>query len=170
LIDNRVTGAGDTPDHLSLYARFDDLPAAAASKDMFESALTTVTVTFEFVDHHEYFALDHTHARAQNISADDGQVEFIATPKTMMDVNLEAIFAAVREFAEQFALVRSFAYIETKGSQLGAPPLPSHPSITKSHSNQPHLCLRQALIKAGLQAKLEMVSFVLASPTRAPDC
>jgi hypothetical protein len=112
LIDNCVTGPGDTPDHVSLYARFDDLRAAAASKDMFESALTTVT--FEFVDHHEYFAFDHTHARAQNISAYDGQVEFVATPKTMMDFNLEAIFAEVREFAEQFGPVRSFAYIETK--------------------------------------------------------
>jgi hypothetical protein len=63
LIDNCVTGPDDTPGHCNLYARFDDLHAAAASKDMFETALTTVT--FEFVDHHEYFAFDYTHARAQ---------------------------------------------------------------------------------------------------------
>jgi hypothetical protein len=128
LIDNCVGGADGTPDHLSLYARFYDLRAAAASKEMFETALTTAT--FEFVDHHEYFAFDHTHARAQNISAYDGQVEFIATPKTMMDFNLEAIFANVREFVEQFGPVRSFAYIETMT-------LPSTflPSTTKIHPN-----------------------------------
>jgi hypothetical protein len=115
LIDNCVTGPDDTPGHCSLYARFDDLRAAAASKDMFETALTTVT--FEFVDHHEYFAFDYTHVRAQNISAYDGQVEFIATPKSMMDFNLQDTFAEVREFAEQFGPVRSFAYIENQGFQ-----------------------------------------------------
>jgi hypothetical protein len=128
LVDNCVGGADGTPDHLSLYARFYDLRAAAASKEMLETALTTAT--FEFVDHHEYFAFDHTHARAQNISTYDGQVEFIATPKTMMDFNFEAILADVREFVEQFGPVRSFAYIETMT-------LPSTflPSTTKIHPN-----------------------------------
>jgi hypothetical protein len=110
-----------------MYARFDDLRAAAASKEMFESALTTVT--FEFVDHHEYFAFDHTHARAQNVSAYDGRVKVIATPKTMMDFNLKTIFAEVRESAEHFGPVRSFAYIETM-----APLLISLPSTTKIHT------------------------------------
>jgi hypothetical protein len=47
----------------------------------------------------------------------DGLVEFIATPKTMMDHNLQVIFAEVREFAEQFGTLRSFAYIEIQGFQ-----------------------------------------------------
>lgn len=82
---------------------------------MFERALTTVS--FAFVDHHEYFGHDYTNARAQAVSAYDGQVEFTATPKSMMDFNINSIFAEVREFAEAFGNVRSFAYIETKGFQ-----------------------------------------------------
>jgi hypothetical protein len=44
-----------------------------------------------------------------------GLVEFIATPKTMMDFNLQVVSAEVRSFAEQFGPVRSFAYIENRG-------------------------------------------------------
>ena len=106
---------GETGYHTSLYARFDDLRAAAASKEMFESALTTVS--FAFVDHHEYFGFDYTHPRAQAVSAYDGQVEFIATPKNMMGFNLRSIFTEVREFAEHFGNIRSFGYIESKGFQ-----------------------------------------------------
>ncbi|KAG9858581.1 hypothetical protein KCU98_g525, partial [Aureobasidium melanogenum] len=62
LIESCVHAADDTPGCLALYCRFDDLRAAAASKTMFESALTTVS--FTFVDHHEYFGHDHTNARA----------------------------------------------------------------------------------------------------------
>lgn len=100
---------------MCLYARFDDLRAAAASKEMFESALTTVT--FAFIDHHEYYDFDPTHPRAQAVSAYDGQVEFIAIPKSIMDFNLPAVFAEVRGLAEAFGPVRSFAFIETKGFQ-----------------------------------------------------
>lgn len=115
LIEDCVYAADDAPGCFALYCRFDDLRAAAASKTMFESALTTVS--FAFVDHHEYFGHDHTNARAQAVSAYDGQVEIIATPKSMMDFNINSIFAEVREFAEAFGNVRSFAYIETKGFQ-----------------------------------------------------
>lgn len=37
LVDNCDPAVGDTPHHTCLYARFDDLRAAAASKEMFES-------------------------------------------------------------------------------------------------------------------------------------
>jgi hypothetical protein len=80
---------------------------------MFESALTTIT--FSFIDHHEYFEFGPAHPRAQMVSAYDGQVEFIATPKSMMDFNIQTIYAEVRELAAAFETVRSFAYIETKG-------------------------------------------------------
>ncbi|KAG9588115.1 hypothetical protein KCU77_g7467, partial [Aureobasidium melanogenum] len=115
LFESCVYAADDTPGCFALYCRFDDLRAAAASKTMFESALTTVS--FTFVDHHEYFGHDHTNTRAQAVSAYDGQVEFTATPKSMMDFNINSIFAEVREFAEAFGNVGSFAYIETKGFQ-----------------------------------------------------
>ena len=113
MIDNCVPAVGDTPHHVCLYARFDDLRAAAASKEMFESALTTVT--FNFVDHHEYYDFDTTHPRAQAVSAYDGQVEFIAMPKSMMGFNIHAIFTEVRGLAQAFGPVRAFAYIETQG-------------------------------------------------------
>ncbi|KAG9761005.1 hypothetical protein KCU73_g2607, partial [Aureobasidium melanogenum] len=70
LIESCVYAADDTPGCFTLYSRFDDLRAAAASKTMFESALTTVS--FTFVDHHEYFGHDHTNARVQAVSAYDG--------------------------------------------------------------------------------------------------
>jgi hypothetical protein len=82
---------------------------------MFESALTTVT--FEFINHHEYFEFDPAHPRAQMVSAYDGQVEFIATPKSMMDFNIQTIYAEVRDLAAAFGPVRSFAHIETKDFQ-----------------------------------------------------
>ncbi|KAH0163502.1 hypothetical protein KCU67_g5530, partial [Aureobasidium melanogenum] len=82
-----VYAADDTPGCFTLYSRFDDLRAAAASKTMFESALTTVS--FTFVDHHEYFGHDHTNARVQAISAYDGQGEFTTTPKSMMNFNIK---------------------------------------------------------------------------------
>jgi hypothetical protein len=82
---------------------------------MFESALTTVT--FEFISHHEYFGIDFSHPRAQTVSAYDGQVEFIATPKSMMDFNIQTIYAEVRDLAAAFGPVRSFAFIETRGFQ-----------------------------------------------------
>ncbi|KAH0280456.1 hypothetical protein KCU91_g1020, partial [Aureobasidium melanogenum] len=62
LIESCVYAADDTHGCFALYCRFDNLRAAAASKTMFESALTTVS--FTFVDHHEYFGHDHTNARA----------------------------------------------------------------------------------------------------------
>ncbi|KAG9711216.1 hypothetical protein KCU77_g137, partial [Aureobasidium melanogenum] len=62
LIESCVYAADDTHGCFALYCRVDDLRAAAASKTMFESALTTVS--FTFVDHHEYFGHDHTNARA----------------------------------------------------------------------------------------------------------
>jgi hypothetical protein len=80
---------------------------------MFESALTTVT--FEHVNHHEYFELDPAHPRSRLVSTYDRQVQFIATPKSMMDFNSQTIYAEVRELAAAFGPVRSFAYIETKG-------------------------------------------------------
>jgi hypothetical protein len=82
---------------------------------MFESALTTVT--FEHVNHHEYFELDPAHPRTRLVSTYDRQVQFIATPKSMMDFNSQTIYAEVRELAAAFGPVRSFAYIETKGFQ-----------------------------------------------------
>jgi hypothetical protein len=82
---------------------------------MFESALTTVT--FSFVDHHEYFGYDPTHPRAQTVSAYDGQVVFTAMPKSMVDFNIQTIYTEVRALAAAFGPVRSFAYIETKGFQ-----------------------------------------------------
>jgi hypothetical protein len=115
LIDNCVPGPGDTPHHISLYIRFDDLRSASVSKEMFERALTTVT--FSFVDHHEYFSFDPTHPRAQMVSAYDGQVEFTAMPKSMLDFNVQTIYTEVRELAAAFGPIRSFAYVETKGFQ-----------------------------------------------------
>ncbi|KAH0371565.1 hypothetical protein KCU65_g1688, partial [Aureobasidium melanogenum] len=115
LIESCVYAADDTPGCFALYCRFDDLRAAAVSKARFERALTTVS--FAFVDHHEYFGHDHDNPRAQAVSAYDGQVEITATPKSMMEFNINSIFAEVREFAEAFGNVRSFAYIETKGFQ-----------------------------------------------------
>lgn len=115
LVESCVVATDDTPNCFALYCRFDDLRAASGSKAMFERALTTVS--FAFVDHHEYFGHDYTNPRAQAVSAYDGQVEFTATPKSMMDFNINSIFAEVREFAEAFGNVRSFAYIETKGFQ-----------------------------------------------------
>ncbi|KAH0330860.1 hypothetical protein KCU71_g81, partial [Aureobasidium melanogenum] len=53
LIESCVYAADDTPGCFTLYCRFDELRAVAASKTMFESALTTVS--FTFVDHHELF-------------------------------------------------------------------------------------------------------------------
>ncbi|KAI5208502.1 hypothetical protein E4T39_01388 [Aureobasidium subglaciale] len=113
LIDSDVPVEGDTPDTISLYCRFDDLRAASSSKIMFESALTTVS--FCFVDHNEYFGVDHLHSRAPFASAYDGQVEITAMPKSMMDFNLPMIHAEVREFADAFGNVRTFSYIEPKG-------------------------------------------------------
>ena len=115
MFERCVIAGDDTPGCISIYCRFDDLRAAPVSKDMLESALTTVS--FAFVDHHEYFSHDHTHPRAQAVSAYDGQVEFTATPKSMMDFNINSIYAEVRQFAEAFGNVRSFAYIESKGFQ-----------------------------------------------------
>ncbi|KAG9760731.1 hypothetical protein KCU73_g2741, partial [Aureobasidium melanogenum] len=88
LIESCVYAADDTPGCFTLYCRFDELRAVAASKTMFESALTTVS--FTFVDHHEYFGHDHANARrAQAVSAYDGRVEFTATPKSMMNSNIK---------------------------------------------------------------------------------
>ncbi|CAD0109878.1 unnamed protein product, partial [Aureobasidium uvarum] len=115
LIDNCVAALGDTEDYVSLYCRFDDLRAAASSKVMFESGLTTAS--FCFVDHHEYFGHDPSHPRAQAISAYDGQVEFTATPKSMIDFNLHSIFDEVRALARELGDVRSFAYVDSKGFQ-----------------------------------------------------
>ncbi|KAI4716730.1 hypothetical protein E4T48_07034, partial [Aureobasidium sp. EXF-10727] len=115
MIDNCVAANGETKEWVSLYCRFDDLRAAQLSKAMFESGLTTAS--FRFVDHHEYFAHDFTHARAQAVSAYDGQVEFTATPRSMVDFNLHSIFDEVRSLANALGDVRSFAYIDSKGFQ-----------------------------------------------------
>ncbi|KAH0365925.1 hypothetical protein KCU65_g5692, partial [Aureobasidium melanogenum] len=88
LVESCVYAAKDTPSCFALYCRFDDLRAAAVSKARFERALTTVS--FNFVDHHEYFGHDHTNPRAQAVSTYDGQVEFTATPKSMVDFNIGA--------------------------------------------------------------------------------
>lgn len=66
-LDNCIAAVGDTPHRVCLYARFDDLRAASASKNVFELALTTVI--FALVDDHEYFGLDYTRPRAQAVSA-----------------------------------------------------------------------------------------------------
>ena len=49
LVDNCDSAVDDTPHHICLYARFDDLRAAAASKEMFESALTAVTFNLSLI-------------------------------------------------------------------------------------------------------------------------
>jgi len=113
LVDNCDSAVDDTPHHICLYARFDDLRAAAASKEMFESALTAVT--FNLADHHEYYDSDTTHPRAQAVSAYDCQVEFIAMPKSVAGCNLQAMFTEVRGFIQAFVPVRTFPYVETKG-------------------------------------------------------
>ncbi|KAG9666380.1 hypothetical protein KCU99_g10156, partial [Aureobasidium melanogenum] len=87
LIESYVYAADDTPGCFTLYCRFEELRAATASKTMFESALTSVS--FTFVDHHKYFGHDHTNARAQAVSAYDGQVEFTATSESMMNFNIK---------------------------------------------------------------------------------
>ncbi|THZ45035.1 hypothetical protein D6C90_04614 [Aureobasidium pullulans] len=53
--------------------------------------------------------------RAQAISAYDGQVEFTAMPKNMLEINIHSIYAEVLTFAKNFGDVRSFAYIEPNG-------------------------------------------------------
>ncbi|THX99155.1 hypothetical protein D6C89_04376 [Aureobasidium pullulans] len=53
--------------------------------------------------------------RAQAISAYDGQVEFTAMPKNMLEINIHSIYAEVLAFAKNFGDVRSFAYIEPNG-------------------------------------------------------
>ncbi|KAI5209371.1 hypothetical protein AUEXF2481DRAFT_610513 [Aureobasidium subglaciale EXF-2481] len=113
LVDNAVTAEGDTPYTFSLYCRFDDLRAASSSKIMFESVFRTVS--FRFVDHHEYFAIDRRHPRAQSVSAYDGQVVFTAMPMSMMDFNLSAIHSEVYTLAEAFGNVRMFSYVEPDG-------------------------------------------------------
>jgi len=115
LVDNCDPAVGDTPHHICLYARFDDLRAAAASKEMFESALTTVA--FNFADHHEYYDFDTTHSRAQAVSACDSQVKFIAMPKSVAGCNLQAMFTGIRGFVQAFVPVRTFSYVDTKGFQ-----------------------------------------------------
>ncbi|CAD0094219.1 unnamed protein product [Aureobasidium vineae] len=80
---------------------------------MLESGLTRAS--FRFVDHHEYFAHNFSHARAQAVSAYDGQVEFTAILKSMMNFNICFFFVEVRALASAFGNVRSFAYIDSKG-------------------------------------------------------
>ncbi|KAG9606307.1 hypothetical protein KCU77_g196, partial [Aureobasidium melanogenum] len=87
LIESCVYAADDASGCFALYCRCDDLRAASVSMTMFESALTTVS--FTFVDHHEYFGHDHTNARAQAVSAYEGQVEFTASPKSMLKLNVK---------------------------------------------------------------------------------
>ncbi|THY04801.1 hypothetical protein D6D02_07877 [Aureobasidium pullulans] len=53
--------------------------------------------------------------RAQAISAYDGQVEFTAMPKNMLEINIHSIYAEVLTSAKNFGDVRSFAYIEPNG-------------------------------------------------------
>ena len=67
LVDNCDSAVDDTPHHICLYARFDDLRAAAASKGTFESAL--ITVSFDFLNHHKYFDPAASRPRAQSVSA-----------------------------------------------------------------------------------------------------
>ncbi|THW37789.1 hypothetical protein D6D21_08096 [Aureobasidium pullulans] len=53
--------------------------------------------------------------RAHAISAYDGQVEFTAMPKNMLEINIHSIYVEVLTFAKNFGDVRSFAYIEPNG-------------------------------------------------------
>ncbi|THZ09031.1 hypothetical protein D6C95_01406 [Aureobasidium pullulans] len=113
LIDTAVGSPSEVPGFVNIFCRFDDLRAAAASKTLFETVLTTVA--FNFISHHEYFGADHTNPRAQAISAYDGQVEFTAVPNNILEINIHAIYAEVLAFAKNFGDVRSFSYIEPYG-------------------------------------------------------
>jgi RNA recognition motif-containing protein len=103
------SGPGDYPGFVSLYCRFDDLRAAAASKAMFEMALSTAT--FRFVDGHQFFAMDHANP-ARVVSAFEGQLELTAIPRNTMQFDVFSIYEEVFELVKQYGSVRSFAYIQ----------------------------------------------------------
>ncbi|KAI5244692.1 hypothetical protein E4T43_03611 [Aureobasidium subglaciale] len=113
LIDNAVTAEGDTPYTFGLCCRFDDLRAASSSKIMFESVLRIVS--FRFVDHHEYFAVDRHHPRAQSVY--DGQV--VSTARTFARCQehdgLQPLHPEVYTLAEAFGNVRMFLFAEPDG-------------------------------------------------------
>lgn len=73
---------------------------------MVEIARTNLSLAF--AGQHEYFEFG-AHPHAQAVSAYDGQVEFTAMPKSVVDFNSQAIFAEVRGLAEACGLVRMLA-------------------------------------------------------------